>query len=356
MRTITVAQKEALEDLSAQGLLRGLPVQTAEKDIHITELLKGLSTLRVHHDLFSDLDTRKESTRQDDGIQLVFAGGTCLSKAHGLINRMSEDIDIKVLLAPTAMPLKKGRGDRMRLKALHELIPKLLKELGFPLLEYPDGIDNPRIRDVHRYYVVGAGYQTAYDELPSLRPELKLELIQRQPLLPLERREFGYLHETLAGLPATFSLSIDCISVAETAAEKVISLLRRCACKWDGHQTRGDIDPALVRHVYDVARIAELSAGALSAARDIFPQLVKSDREEFKDQNPEFDADPVTVLKRTLGVAKTNGELRNHYTRHLMPLVYDIDPPSFEQSFAAFEVVAQDFPGAERLFCSRPVS
>ena len=344
MRTITTAQKQALEDLSAQGLLRGLPVQTAEKDIHITELLKGLSTLQVHHDLFSDLDIRNgESTRHDAGIQLVFAGGTCLSKAHRLINRMSEDIVIKVLLAPTAKPLKKGRGDRMRLKALHELIPKLLEELGFPLLEYGEGVDNPRIRDAHRYYVVGAGYQTAYNELPSLRPELKLELIQRQPLLPLERREFSYLHEALADLPATSTLAIDCVSVAETAAEKVLSLLRRCAYKWDGHQTKGDLDPALVRHVYDVARIAELSAGSLAAARGIFPKLVFSDRDEFKGQNPEFDADPVGILKRTLGSAKSNVELKDRYTRNLMPLVYDTAPPTFEQSFSAFEAVAQDF-------------
>ena len=64
----------------------------------------------------------------------------------------------------------------MRPKALHGLIPQLLEQLGFPLLEYGDGVDNPRIRDAHRYYVVGAGYQTAYSELPSLRPELKLEL------------------------------------------------------------------------------------------------------------------------------------------------------------------------------------
>jgi len=85
--------------------------------------------LQVQHDLFSDLDTRKESTRHDVGIQLVFAGGTCLSKAHGLINRMSEDIDIKVLLAPTAKPLKKGRGDRMRLKALHDLA----RRVGVPV-------------------------------------------------------------------------------------------------------------------------------------------------------------------------------------------------------------------------------
>jgi len=230
-----------------------------------------------------------------------------------------------------------------RLKALHEVLPQLLEQLGFPLLEYAEGVDNPRIRDAHRYYVIGAGYQTAYGELPSLRPELKLELIQREPLLPLERREFGYLHESLAGIAASSMLSIECISVAETAAEKVLSLLRRCAYKWDGHQTKGDIDPALVRHVYDVARIAELSPEALEAAREIFPTLVLSDRDEFKGQNPEFDADPAGVLRRTLAAAKSNGELQDRYTRHLMPLVYDMAPPTFEHSFSSFEEVAQGF-------------
>ena len=126
-------------------------------------------------------------------------------------------------------------------------------------------------------------------------------------------------------------------------AEKVLPLLRRCAYKWDGHQTKGDIDPALVRHVYDVARISEQSGDSLAAARDIFPQLVMIDRDEFKGQNPEFDVDPVSVLKRTLIAAKENGELKERYMRNLMPLVYDLDPPSFEESFASFEVVAHYF-------------
>lgn len=51
MRTITPEQRQAIEDLSAEGQLGRLPIQTAEKDIHITELLKALSTLEVRHDL-----------------------------------------------------------------------------------------------------------------------------------------------------------------------------------------------------------------------------------------------------------------------------------------------------------------
>lgn len=343
MRTITDAQKQALEDLSAEGLLRGLPVQTAEKDIHVTELLRGLSQLQVRHGHFSDLDhPNSETSRHDPGIRLIFSGGTCLSKAHGLISRMSEDIDIKIVLDPLPQPLRKHAGDRARLKALHEQIPALLEELGFPLIAYPEG-SNPDIRDARRHYVVGAGYKTRYGEFPSLRPELKLELIHRPPLLPLERCELAYLYEQLAGLAPSAALSIDCVCVAETAAEKVLSLLRRCAHQWDANQKAGDIDPTLVRHVYDVARIAEASAGSLAAAREIFPKLVQTDRAEFLRQNPAFDADPIGVLRRTLRAAKSNGVLHAQYTRHLIPLVYGEDPPPFNQAFATFEAVARNF-------------
>ncbi len=72
MKTISDAQRQTLEDLSAEGLLGQLPVQTAEKDIHITDLLGALATHAAQHPHLADL-------------QLVFAGGTCLSKAHGLI-------------------------------------------------------------------------------------------------------------------------------------------------------------------------------------------------------------------------------------------------------------------------------
>jgi hypothetical protein len=341
MRTITQAQKQALEDLSAEGLLKKLPVQAAEKDIHVTELLKALGDVRIEHDLFGDL-ARGEKSRHDAGIKLVFAGGTCLSKAHGLINRMSEDIDIKVVLIPPDKPFRGKRGDRARLKVLHARLRQILEELGFPLLKYEDGTHNPFAQDNHRYWVAGAGYQSSYGQLASLRPELKLEVINRTPLLPVERREFGYLYEKLAGIRYSSPLTIECISVSETAAEKVLSLLRRCAWSWDGHQ-RGEMDPALVRHVYDVARIAELAGESLARAREIFPNLVLGDRDEFRGQHPGYDEDPVGVLRRALTAAKGHSELKARYEERLLPLVYDQATPTFAEAFARFEAVAEDF-------------
>lgn len=336
MKIITKKQHESLEDLSAQGLLRQIPIQTAEKDIHIADVLSKLSNMEVRHDFFRDIDTRFEATRHDVGIQLVFAGGTCLSKAHGLINRMSEDIDIKVILQD--VDLKKNRANRSRLIALHDKIMEGLAELNLPL-SAGHGCDNPHIRDGYRYCAINAAYKSVYSQLPSLRPELKLEFIHREPLLPVQQKCFGYLYEALAGLSHSSPITISCISVAETLAEKVLSLLRRCAWKWGGGQT-GDLDPALVRHVYDVACVIDQVPDALIDAKSIFPQLVERDCEEFKRQNPVFDSAPFETLKRALKTAKTDSDLRARYGDRLLPLVYEESPKPFDKAFKLFEEVA----------------
>lgn len=340
MKTITADQRQRLEDLSAEGLLK-LPVSIAEKDVHITDLLKCLSNLLVKHDGFQDLDKRRELTRCDAEIILVFSGGTCLSKAYHLIGRMSEDIDIKVYLKPPATPLSQKFGRRSRLKALHESILCACKQLDLVLID-KDGRKNPHIRDQRRYCRIAAGYQPCYDPHISLRPELQLELIERPPLLPIEKRTFGYLYESLTGLPQTAEVSIHCISVSEAVAEKVLSLLRRCAWKWRGYQD-GDIDHALVRHIYDVTRIAESTPEAIQEARGAFSFIVAKDRAEFEGQNPEFDANPVKVLRETLFQAKSHGELQARYEDALLPLVYEDTAPSYAHAFSVFEEVANSF-------------
>ena len=338
MRTITAEQRLRLEDLSAEGLLR-LPTAIAEKDIHVTDLLRELSEVVVEHDGFQDLDKRREAVRHDTEIVLVFSGGTCLSKAHRLIGRMSEDIDIKVALNPPATALRPTFGQRSRLKALHDTVLRIFERLGLPLITQ-EGRKNPHVRDSHRYCRIAAGYRSGYEPHTSLRPELQLELIERLPLLPVEKRSFGYLYEDLTGLTRSTQVSIHCISVSETVAEKVLSLLRRCAWKWRGYQ-KEEMDQALVRHVHDVVRIVQTVPGALADAREVFAALVRDDRAEFEGQNPEFDANPIQVLEETLEQAKTHRELQARYEDTLLPLVYEDSPPSYVQAFSVFEDVAK---------------
>jgi predicted nucleotidyltransferase component of viral defense system len=339
MKTITATQRQALEDLSAQGLLGGLPVQIAEKDIHVTDLLDELSRLEVRHKHFKALK-RGELSKVDEGIQLIFAGGTCLSKAHRLIDRMSEDIDIKVLLTPNP-DLKNDISSRARLRALHDSIGRLMTTAGFGVPELMNDRANPHVRDTHRYFVIGAQYATKAPALGTLRPELKLEVIHRHPKLPVEQCHFSYLYEDLANLPRTKPVSIQCIQVAETLAEKVLSLLRRCHWKWSGLQN-DEMDPALVRHVYDVYRIMQEQPTQLTTACSVFKELVQADAEEYKGRDQAFEATPRAALVSTLAQAKTSKELQSNYQEKLIPLIFEGAEVDYATAFTAFEAAAHE--------------
>ncbi len=59
----------------------GIPAAHLEKDFWVTEVLRGASNA-------------SEST----GCSVIFKSGTSLSKAHRLIRRFSEDVDLVVVL------------------------------------------------------------------------------------------------------------------------------------------------------------------------------------------------------------------------------------------------------------------
>lgn len=70
---------ELLDDVAdAVGLPSG---QVVEKDYRVIELLSVINAAKM-----------------PDGARMVFAGGTCLACAHGVVQRMSEDVDLKIVL------------------------------------------------------------------------------------------------------------------------------------------------------------------------------------------------------------------------------------------------------------------
>jgi predicted nucleotidyltransferase component of viral defense system len=343
MKTIPSELKLDIEDAANAGLLGNLPPAVAEKDIHVTDALFELSSIQLTHRA-NQLNRKKGDLLPPSvevATRLVFAGGTCLSKAHSLIERMSEDIDIKVVLdpVPEGYALEKGHSDRKRLGDLHDEVERRLVAQGFQFVEMDNG-ENPRSRDSRRYYCLAVSYKPEFQDVSgALRPQLKLELIHRHPKLPLEQREMGYLLANFIPAQDPIRFTMTTISVAETLAEKVLSLLRRCAWKWDGHQ-RGEFDTALVRHVYDVWQIVRRQPDSVDVARSIFLALVKKDAEEFQGQHPEFDAQPHTVLQRTLERAKTDSGLAQNYEQRLKPLLFASTAPEFNECLATFAEAA----------------
>jgi hypothetical protein len=352
MKTISARLKREIEDASAEGLI-ALPPEIIEKDIHVTDALKAVAETIVTKKFFlSNAKKNDPRGRQIDvGSTLVFAGGTCLSKAHGLIERMSEDIDIKVILddVPTDYKCKNGSSERARLKDLHAELYETLRKMGFVTANDIEpsgrGTDNPWISDARRHFHLRLNYQPVFPQTSAaLRPQIKLELIHRHTTLASDVMTIGYLFDRLLNRQSDVSVSLACISIPETLAEKVLSMLRRCAWKWYGGQDN-DIDSTLVRHIYDVCQIMSRQPAALSAAAKIFPLLVTKDVEEFGMQYPEFGTNARNILLKSLERLATDEEQTDNYNEKLIPLIYARDVPEYPETYAVFRKVAETLIG-----------
>ncbi|AJI82595.1 inorganic pyrophosphatase/exopolyphosphatase [Yersinia enterocolitica] len=353
MKKLTDEQIADIQDAEAAGLLNGLPAFVAEKDVHVTDALRVLANLNVVHEAqLKGFDPRSkklpvEPVNIELPVRLVFAGGTCLSKAYNLISRMSEDIDIKVILpeVPNTYKLKNEcSSDKARLKDIHKKLTTKLEELGFYLTD-KEG-ENPEINDRHRHYNVDLSYQGNFSSGVSnpLRSCIKVELINRPINLSTEKLKINYLYQQLVNGKSYPDFDIECINISETLAEKVLSLLRRFAMYCAGVK-QAEFDEALVRHIYDVWRIYTIKPKAINAAASMFGHSVKTDMEEYSQQFQAFVDDPYSVLSKSLDVIKNTkdgqGKWLNHlYITRLSPLVYSQEPHSYEEALASFVEVA----------------
>ena len=90
------AERAALVNLAVEWYAtkgKNIPAENIEKDFWVTEALRSLATPLVHPIM--------GSSGAPSGFleaRVVFKGGTSLSKAHGLIDRFSEDIDLFVMV------------------------------------------------------------------------------------------------------------------------------------------------------------------------------------------------------------------------------------------------------------------
>src|SRR5476651_2601619 len=87
-----------------------------EKDYYVTQVIHALSEV------------------EDEYFRLIFAGGTCLAKAHKIVKRMSEDVDFKIQLKKTNEIFSKSR----LLKELKKFRTQIMSSLTLPNLTIRD--------------------------------------------------------------------------------------------------------------------------------------------------------------------------------------------------------------------------
>jgi hypothetical protein len=118
-----LSDKPSLQDLLEVQKHFGLPSPAlVEKDWYVVKALAALVAVDAAP------------------FRLVFGGGTALSRAHRLIRRMSEDIDLKIISDTTTVT-------RPALRHLRDIITKALLQAGF---QFDPGRGNLAARDSNR--------------------------------------------------------------------------------------------------------------------------------------------------------------------------------------------------------------
>lgn len=267
-------------------------VALVEKDVHVLRAIRAL--LAVDAAPFT----------------LVFGGGTALARAHKLVQRMSEDVDFKIVPTPAA-PVSRSGLHRQR-SALRDRVTTALQAAGFAF----DPKDAVRSRDESSYTIFQLPY-TAGGAGEGLRPTIQIELKHATLRLPrVTLPVSSFIAEALNRAPEVPAIA--CMNVTETAAEKLVSLTRRTAMDLAGLSR--DFDPALVRHIYDLHVLRDhVDRGTVIAlARDI----AAADADEFRNQYPAYHADIAGETHKALDALRTDPVHRLRYDRFLAIMVY----------------------------------
>ena len=314
MRTISPAQLGAVVEADQRGLCE-LDPSILEKDLLITEVL-GLLTEFDWGD-----------------VKPVFCGGTSLSKGHRVLERMSEDVDFKLVL-PEGWSRSQARR---QLSELRQKLTAHLRQAGFAL---PD--EGITVFNENRYTCFALAYEPQFPLAAALRAELRLDLTVHTPLLEPVRVEVQSLLAAFIPLDEQ-AIEYMAVSMPETLVEKLVSFLRRTA-GWPQQLERKPDDEQLVRHLYDVHQLLAAmprGAQALQQLQPLFNQTVAGDREKFGRQELEFDLDPSSWLQKSLEQLQTSGELEELYERFVGELVWG-PPVPFSTAREWFSALADE--------------
>jgi predicted nucleotidyltransferase component of viral defense system len=124
-----IREPEAVAALCARVAERiGIPADYVEKDFWVTEVLRGVV-----------------SAANENGLEIVFKGGTSLSKAFSLIHRFSEDVDMLAIL-PDAL------GDNPKTKLLKALVQGAAASTGLSPVTVPGATGSGAKRGARFHY------------------------------------------------------------------------------------------------------------------------------------------------------------------------------------------------------------
>jgi len=201
----------------------------------------------------------------DLGRQLMFKGGTSLSKVYHLIERFSEDIDLVLdwrILGGEDPLAGRSRTKQAQLNAA--LNERAQQYIGGELLRLVkmalDGVCDCRV-DGDDPHVIDIKYPAAFPD-EYLRPEVRLEIGPLASWLPYEERLIScYAAEAFPDVFEQRECAVRVISAERTFWEKATILHHEAHRPEESPQP-----PRYSRHYYDLAKMAQSPVKAQALA------------------------------------------------------------------------------------------
>jgi predicted nucleotidyltransferase component of viral defense system len=270
--------REALRFTSAQS---GFVARLIEKDYFCTLLLDYFSTAA--------------------GAELVFKGGTCLTKVHSELYRLSEDLDYTIPVpvdAPRTERSRRAEQVKVALGRLNKAVPH------FRVLETLRGANRST------QYLAVIGYSSI---LSQQQETIKIEVSLREPLLVpvMDGTARTVLQNPLTNTPMIMPIIVRCIEKMEALAEKFRAALSRR-------------EPA-IRDFFDIDYAVR--KGGL---RTDNPNFISQVRQKLAISGN----DPVDVSERRLDV------LRRQVEPELRPVLREQDFAEFDLD-RAFKIITE---------------
>ena len=277
-----------------------------EKDLHVIRAIAALASVEAAP------------------FQLVFGGGTALARAHKLIRRMSEDIDFKIVPLPAA-PITRSTLHKA-LSALRGKVTLALQSAGFEF--DPEDPAHTKSRNESRYTIWQLPFAGLEEAAEGLRPTVQVELTYAPlRLAPITLPVSSFVAEAYSR-PAEIA-SMPCVSVTETAAEKVVALTRRVAMELAGLSRNPD--PTLVRHIYDLHQMT----GFIDQKQvtDLARLIAEADGEEFRNQYPAYASDIAGETQKAMAALQDDPAYRKRYDDFVQAMAYG-DRPDFDTALS----------------------
>lgn len=249
----------------------------------------GLGNFQVEKDYYVSLFL-KELQKIDNDIQIVFKGGTSLSKCYDVIDRFSEDIDLSVKFNTNKITI----SERRKLKTS---ITEIIELLGMNFIN-PEEVKSKRD---HNQYNVGYDHIFRPDE--NTVPHIIVETIVVYRPYPIKEMEISnYITKYLkknnrADLIEKYELSpfvMPIQTMERTFIDKLFAI-----CDYHLHKEYNRYS----RHIYDIHMIWNSGQLDKDIMRKIVPDVIK-DRQLFGKRNLSCQpgAAPNDILKEIVAL------------------------------------------------------